>query len=198
MRSPVRDFITYLLTAIIAILLLTSMSGCAQTNQAQSPKPTSTPSIPKSATVVNQASDVTGWEVGDIQVTFTDGHTELFTKNEKCGRPHVSGKGDVGWSVWNDFTTDDPDDRYHHTSETLRLRLRDGTIKNFKPNEIFITDWGFVDDDSAVVIASMEHHGSTSFIKYDIATGRELGSVDYYVPYDQLPKWAQPYSDEKP
>ena len=124
--------------------------------------PASAPAAkPTSATLVNKPPDVTDWEVGDIQVTFADGKTELFTHDQKCGRPHVSASGDVGWSVWNDSTPDGA----HHTGETLRVRLHDGKTKDFKPNRSrFIMDWNFVDHDSAVVIASMGYHGPTSFI----------------------------------
>jgi len=151
-------------------------------------------STPKSATVVNIPPDLVNSGVGDIQVTFGDGSTELFTKGEKCRKPEVSARGDVGWAVWHDLT----DDAYHHKSETLRLRLRDGTIKEFQPNNLFILDWAFADNDTVVIIKSMAHHGPPSFIEYHIATGRELGRLDGYAPYAEMPKWAQPYSDEKP
>ena len=106
----------------------------------------------------------------------------------------VSKGGDVGWSVW----TDSFPGRYGHSYEILRLRGRDGAIKEFKPNAFFIEDWGFGDDDKAIVIESMKHHGPYSFIEYDVATGKVLDSVDGYRDYADLPAWAKPYSDEKP
>ena len=80
----------------------------------------------------------------------------------------------------------------------MRLGTRDGTLKEFKPNAYFIGDRGFADDDKAVVIESMEHHGHAFYIKYSIATGKVLDEVDDYLPYADLPSWARPYSDEKP
>jgi len=160
---------------------------------------TNSPEIDKSrtvisATIVNISPDVTDWKVGDIQVTFADGRTKVITNGEKCAHPLVSGTGDVGWSIWNDLTND----RYQHTSETLRIQLHDGTIKNFKPNSLYIMEWWFADNNSAAVIQSMEHHGPASFVKYDISSGNELGRQDGYLPYDKMAKWVQPYSDEKP
>jgi hypothetical protein len=149
---------------------------------------------PLSATVVNPPAGLADEGVGDIQVAFSDGHKEVLTKGDKCGRPHISAKGDIGWNVWG------PPDKspYQHSSEVLRVRLPDGTTKDFKPNSRFIMDWNFVDDASAVVIASMGFHGSQFYVKYDLATGKVKGKIDDYVPYADLPKWAQPFSDEKP
>jgi hypothetical protein len=177
------------------ILVLLVLPAYAQTNQMVSQAATAVDSLPVKAVVVNPPEDAAGWKVGDIQVTFADGRMELFTHNERCGNPHVSSKGDVGWSVWNDV--DMTMSRYFHTGETLKVRLRNGTTKNFQPNALFIEDWGFTNNDSAVVIKSMEHHGPYSFIKYDIATGKELGRQDGYRPYAELPDWAKPFAEDE-
>jgi hypothetical protein len=149
---------------------------------------------PVSATVVN-LTEIDGWKVGDIQVTLANGRTELLMHGERCDQPHISSHGDVGWTVWADYF---PGPRYNHTFETLRVRLHDGSTSDFKPNAYFIMEWNFTDDDKALAIASMEHHGPQYFIKYDIKTGQVLDRIDTYTPYADLPKWARPLSDNKP
>lgn len=150
--------------------------------------------VPKSVAIVYPPANDEGFDVGMVQATFADGHREFFDKSDKCGLPKISKEGDVGWSVWTDYFPG----RYGHSYEILRLRAHDGALKEFKPNAFFIEDWGFADDDRAIVIESMKHHGHYYFIEYDVATGKVLDSVDEYRDYADLPAWAKPYSDEKP
>ena len=147
---------------------------------------------PKSATIVklSSQSDDTEMDAGDIKVTFTDDHTEILTKLGKCRLPYVSSGGYVGWTS-----------RIRKTNkDSLSIRLLDGTIKEFQPNAYgpFIEQWGLADYDQAVVIKSRGHHGPAVFIKYDIARSREIGRLDGYIPYDKMPTWAQPFSDDAP
>src|SRR5450432_1460365 len=101
-------------------------------------------------------------------------------------------EGAVGWVNFSAL-----DGRGAELNDIVQLRFPDGSRKEFKPNSEapFILDWCFADNESSVVIQSMQHHGPPYFIKYDIKTGRTTGTVDGYKPYDKLPKWAQPYSD---
>lgn len=172
-----------LMTALAIAMLAALFGGVAEAHP-----------LVKSAALVYPPADTAGFDVGMIQVTFSDGHREFFDKSDKCGRPKISKKGDVGWSIW----TDSFPGRYGHSYEILRLRTRDGVLKEFKPNAYFIMDWGFADNDNAIIIKSMEHHGPSYYIKYSIATGKVLDSVEGYRPYADLPGWAKPYSDEKP
>jgi hypothetical protein len=149
---------------------------------------------PAKVALVYPPADSAGFEVGMLQVTFSDGHTEFFDKSNKCGRPKISKHGDIGWSVWVDSFPG----RFGHSYEILRMRTRDGELKEFRPNAYFVMDWGFDDHDTAVVIESMEHHGPAYYIKYAMLTGKVLGRQDEYRPYAEMPGWAQPYSDEKP
>ncbi len=99
---------------------------------------------------------------------------------------------------WIHFTA--LDQRGSTLNDTLQLRFPDGRTKEFKPNHEapFIVDWGLADHGSSVVIESMQHHGPPYFIRYDLKSGRITGTVNTYLPYDKLPPWAQPLSDEKP
>ena len=134
------------------------------------------------------------WGAGDIEATFSDGQRKLLTQSGHCGRPEVSSSGDVGWSVWKDSNAG----KYLHSGELLRVRLRDGTMRDFNLNSRFVQDWDFIEGGSAVAIANMGYHGPLLFIAYDLKTGRVLGQIDEYKPYAELPRWAQPLSDEKP
>lgn len=166
----------------IAVLSLLALATCAHAAYEL---------IPKSAELINSPK-IDGWDVGMVQLTFKDGKKEIADKSDKCALPQVSPLGNVGWSEW----TDTQPGRYHHSYEILRVRTVDGKLHDFRPNAYFIKKWGFADHDKAVVIESMQHHGSSFYIKYDIASGKVLGRVDDYTPYAELPKWAQPFADK--
>jgi len=172
----------------LAIMAVVGVSFLAQHAPASA-------SVVKSAKLIDRNPTISAWEVGDIQVTYTDGRKETITHDHTCGRPKVSDHGYVGWSVWIDHTSEP---KYSHSGEILRVQLPDGTIRNFHPNGLFIQNWVFAGNGHAVVIAAMEHHGPESYIEYDLRSGQELGRVNGYVPYDQLPGWAKPVSDDAP
>lgn len=148
-----------------------------------------------SAKVVNLVSAEKDWGVGDIEVATSNAKV-IVAQDHTCARPKVSVHGDVGWSVWTDI---DPSNiRTHHSGEILRIRQRDGTMADFHPNSLFIQDWNFVQNDTAITISSMGFHGHQFYIEYELRTGRVLDQVDDYKPYNDLPAWAQPLSDDKP
>ncbi len=47
---------------------------------------------PASVALVNPAADSAGFETGMVQVTFADGHREIFDKSDKCARPKIRGR----------------------------------------------------------------------------------------------------------
>src|SRR6266498_5187971 len=103
-------------------------------------------SKPKSPEVVNipAAHANSGIKAGDIKIAFSDGHTEVVTKNGNCMDPHVSGKGDVGWAQYTEFNP-----KGYAMNEKLVVRLVSGATKELKPSSKarFITGWKFVDND---------------------------------------------------
>jgi len=127
-----------------------------------------------------------------IKITFSDGHMEVVGKNGNCMDPHVSGKGDVGWTQCTEFNAKD-----YAMNQKLVVRLPVGRTKEFAPNPKapFITRWKFVDNDSAVLIRSMSFHGPQSYIRYDLATGRMTNKKDGTNDAEPVPKWAQPLGD---
>lgn len=123
---------------------------------------------------------------GDVQVTYADGSTELLTHAGKCSLAHVSRTGAVGWVQGN------PE------GGKVVLRLPDGKPKEFLPERApNVEDWGFADNDTAVVIKTRGRHGPAFCTKYAIATGKVTGNAGP-MGYEKMPKWAQPFSDDKP
>ena len=149
---------------------------------------------PTFATIVNVHSGRSE-DIGNVKVRFSDGHSEIWTSRGRCMIPHVSPAGCVGWTYYTGFN-----DYQQPVNSTLRLRFPNGRIKDFSSlyHGPFIEEWGFVDRDLAVVIKSRSSHGPPYFIKYDIANGRVLGTVEVSTTYDDLPDWAKPYSDDRP
>jgi hypothetical protein len=133
-----------------------------------------------------------GTNIGNIKVRFSDGHSEVWTSLGRCMDAHVSPSGLVGWTRYTS--------RNHYgepVNDISRVRFFDGHIKDFQHGP-FIEEWAFVDSDSAAVIKSRGRHGPAHYIKYDLRTGKVLGSVGLSTPYDEMPSWAQPLADDRP
>lgn len=154
-----------------------------------------TPSTkPTSVTIVDVPAERRdyGISIGNVKVRFIDGHTELWSKSGKCLMPQVSRSGHVGWTRFvarNDYQ--------EPVNDVLRVRFPDGRVRDFRscPSGPFIEQWAFADDDSTVIIKSRGRHGPAYYVKYDLSTGRLIGSDDRSTDYHDLPKWAQPYAD---
>lgn len=140
----------------------------------------------RAVVVPTKASDP---DSGNIKVEFSGGHSETWTIQGSCKLPQISHQGDVGWVHMT------------RTGDALQVRLSNGTNKEFRAHHgdgPFIEEWGFADNGAAVVIKSRGRHGVAYFVRYALASGRELGHLDKYVPYQEQPAWVQPYSDDKP
>jgi len=127
---------------------------------------------------------------GNVQVTYSNGQTAVVTTDGRDSKPKVVAGGMVGW-----VNAVGHDEKYGSVKTVLLLRAPDGTVKPWECNAIFIEDWGLVDNDSHLVIRSMQHHGNDFFIEYDLKSGQTLNTIEDYVAYADLPKWAQPYAN---
>jgi hypothetical protein len=157
--------------------------------------------IPRQASIVIVPSRFDAFliQTGDVRVTFSDGRDELLTHSGDCHDAKVSPKGNVGW-VRVDKKSVDVERMRITGRDTLVIRLLDGRFKEFPPfdENVCIMDWRFADADAAVVVRSMGYHGPSSYVKYEVTTGRVLGSRGpSYTPYDELPSWAKPLADPK-
>ncbi len=147
--------------------------------------------LPKSATIVDSKEAFGSLPIGNVKVTFTDGHTEMWTKLGKALLPKLAKSGLIGWARY-----ESKNDRGWPVPDTLRICWpADGHHKDFKIIEFpFIEEWDFADSDSAVIIKSRCAHGPAHFYKYDLATEKLLGEAKG--TYDSvLPDWAKPFAD---
>ena len=111
--------------------------------------------LPKSATIVDSKESFGREPIGNVKVTFTDGHAEMWTRLGKCDMAKVSISGLVGWARY-EFRG------YRNCPilNTLRVCWPDGHHLDFEASGTypFIEEWNFADDNSAVVIESRRPH----------------------------------------
>jgi hypothetical protein len=128
-------------------------------------------------------------EIGNVKVTFSDGHTEVLTHTGDCYDAKLSPKGNVGWIRVG---------KGERAKNSVVVRLPDGATKNFPPfgENVFISDWRLADDGKTLIIKSMGHHGPSSYAQYDLASGKVIDSRGPgYTPYAKLPPWAKLVAD---
>ena len=161
----------------------------------------STHSIPIDASIAFVRSRFDGVLVrtGDVKVAFRDGHTEILTHTGDCHEAKVSPAGKIGW-IRTDKKNIDLGRLILTGTDSLNIRMLDRTVKEFPPFEenVCIMQWRFTDNETAVAVRSMGHHGPSSYVKYEISTAKVLDSRGpSYTPYDELPTWAKPLADPK-
>jgi hypothetical protein len=159
-------------------------------------------STPKDVSIIVVPSRSDGGKTGNVKVTFTDGHTEVLTHTGDCYDAKVSPKGNVGWirSAKMVPLTDEkglnPQGKMGAlNSDSLVIRLLNGRTKKFPPlgENTFIGDWRFGDDDKTLILRSRGFHGPSSYVQYDLASGKVIDSRGPdYTPYAELPPWAKP------
>jgi hypothetical protein len=156
--------------------------------------------MPKSASIVAVPSPYDDFLIstGDVKVTFSDGHTELWTHSADCHTVKMSADGSVGW-IRMEKKSVDVQRMTVAGKDTLVIRSPDGTTHELPPfdDNVAIMDFRFMEGGRAVAIRSMGHHGPSSFVKYDVATGAVLDSRGTnYTPYNDLPAWAKPLAED--
>jgi hypothetical protein len=145
--------------------------------------------LPKSASIVDSKVDAEGRTIGNVRVTFTDGHSEKWTSKREAMLPKVAKTGLVGWARYETLYH-----QYWPAFTTIRIVWPDGHHRDFEGGDFFIEAWDFVADGSAVVIKSREAHGSPNVRIYDVETGKMLAEADGH--FNQAwPEWARPYAD---
>lgn len=147
--------------------------------------------LPMRAAVVDKNPLDLDEPTGNIKVTFTDQHSEKWTKLGRAMLPRVSSTGLVGWATFKfrNYRGDPVD-------ETVRICWPNGRHKDFAANGTypFIEEWDFANHDTTIVIKSRGLHGSADYDEYDLASGK---LIDYAHGLfgANLPVWAQPFSD---
>jgi hypothetical protein len=161
---------------------------------AASPRPT-----PQSASIVIVPSPYDDFLIltGDVKVTFSDGHNELWTQSGDCHDVKVSAMASVG-SIRIDKKHVDTRRMMKTGKDCLVVRSPDGKVKEFPPfaENVGILEWRFADDGKVIIVKSMGFHGPASYAKYELSTGNLIDSRGpTYTPYDKLPLWAKPLAD---
>ncbi len=149
---------------------------------------------PVKAEIVDVPAERRDWGVpiGNVKVTFSDGHTEMWTKEGKAIHAKVSKTGIVGWSRYAQRNSHE-----EPVNSKLRLLLSEKDIKDFDAASSgpYIEKWDFADNDTVVVIMSRGRHGPASYVKYDIRSGNLLDSAGLGLPNKTLPEWTKPLGD---
>ena len=126
--------------------------------------------------------------VGNIAVTFSDRHQEIWTTTGHCLLPKVSHSGLVGWTYG---TTQHSRGGWMNTQ--LRLARDRRLIARFNVSRAFIDLWDFADKDTCVVIRCVNAHGPSWIEKYRIDTGEFVAEAS---ASDNVPEWARLYADQ--
>jgi hypothetical protein len=126
--------------------------------------------------------------VGNISVTFSDHHREMWTTTGHCLLPKVSDSGLVSWTFG---ATQHSRGGWMNTQ--LRIARDRRLIARFNVSRAFIDLWDFADNDTCVVVRCVNAHGPSWIQKFRIDTG-ELVAEGSASP--DGPKWAKPYRDE--
>jgi hypothetical protein len=176
-------------TLVVTLSVLAGSSQRVQADQQSTAKDVSIIVVPRPG----------GREIGNVKVTFSDGHTEVLTHTGDCYNAKVSPNGNVGWiRVGKSERVPSPRRMIQTGKDSLVVRLPDGTTKKFPPfgENVNIMNWKFADDDKAVIVRSMGHHGPSSYVQYDLASGKVIDSRGPgYTPYAKLPPWAKLLAD---
>jgi hypothetical protein len=148
---------------------------------------------PKDVSIVGAPAPSEGRKIGDVKVTFTDGHSEVLTHTGDCYDAKVSATGNVGW-IRRAKMKHVGNKEVALNKDAVVVRFLSGKTRTFPPlgENHFVMDWKFADDDKTVIVRSMGYHGPSSFVQYDLASGKALDSRGPdYTPYAKLPAWAK-------
>lgn len=127
--------------------------------------------------------------VGNVIATLGDGATESWTLKGGAKLPVVGRNGLCGWTWGKEIQ----DGRWMNPH--LRILRNQTVIQNLVAKNPFIENWGFFGADGfTVILKSRAMDGSSVVERYDIASGKKLGSRgDGSL---ELPAWAKTASDE--
>jgi hypothetical protein len=151
---------------------------------------------PVSACIVNARGKVIHDDrdhVGDLRVTFADGHREQWTHGAHCLLAKVSRNGLVGWTsaAEQNWAWD------HPWMNELLLLSRDGQmIRELEAPNRFIEEWDFTDRGASVVMRSRMLHGPSDIEKFDVATGYLIAARSG-IGQGPMPDWARRHADPK-
>jgi len=78
-------------------------------------------------------------------------------------------------------------------NSTLVVTDRTGKVSKFRAEYGFIEQWGFVDNDTAIVIRSVNAHGPSYWQKFDIKSRKLIDDYFYSKSPNRTPSWAKTF-----
>jgi hypothetical protein len=142
--------------------------------------------LPNDTAIVDSRESYGDDAIGNVLVTFTDGHREKWTRRGQCMMPLVSDSGLVGWArVKMRFDDGAP------LSPAIRIGWPDGHFKDIDQYESdsYLVAWCFAENDHAIVIESSpghHEHGPSHYMECDLRTGKIMRTA-----VGDCPPWAQ-------
>ncbi len=173
-----------LLTVLFATLFICSVQA------AEPRRPVSAKIIPTK----EQAEGAHGSESGNVQVTFSDGSKEMWTKKSHGQFPQVSSDGSlVGWSHGEILKVQSSSMGGEFLgSNKLRIMRGEKVAANFTVDTP-VRKWKFSPDLKFAYIVDQGLHGPETISRGDITTGKIVerhNSMD-----EKLPAWAKTMVD---
>jgi hypothetical protein len=176
-----------------SLRLLTLFFVCAISHAADQTGAESTKKPVSASIKTSRAVEAGDEPIGNVQVTYEDGTTDLWTTKNNCGQAHVSPNGTVGWVIYEPETQVAASYKMR-PCRTLVLCHRGKIVARLQSPQPFIQEWQFQDGGSRVAASAMFTHGKTFYTLYDTATGHihaAATSTD-----DTIPPWAKPLHHE--
>jgi hypothetical protein len=130
--------------------------------------------------------------IGNVQVTYADGTTDLWTTKGNCSLAHVAPDGTVGWTVnGSEIRVNSAD--MMRPNGTLVVCRKGKILASIRSGRAFIEKWAFNANGSQLVLVTRDSHGPADVELHDTATGKLIQSVRAYA--ENLPDWARPYAE---
>ncbi len=150
--------------------------------------------MPVAAKIIDVPSERRDWgePIGNIHVTFADGHAERWTRQGRCMHVRHADSGLVGWTRYSNRNSyGEP------VNNIVRVMLSPDHWRDFQAGP-FIEDWSFADHDTTIAIKSRGRHGPAVYHQYSLSTGKLIAAAKDITPFAQLPAWAQHIADDRP
>jgi hypothetical protein len=168
-------------SVVVVLSVFAGLSQQVLADQRSTPKEVSIVVVPSKADMLSHAiaegrSD-SGGKIGNVKVTFTDGHSEVLTHTGDCDETKVSPKGNVGWvrrTKWEDASFGGRVQPGPVGKDSLVVRLVDGTTKKFPAfgDNYGLVNWKFADDDKAVIVQWRQYRSFREYVQYDLRVAK--------------------------
>lgn len=149
---------------------------------------------PVAAEMVDVPAERRDWglPIGNVRVTFADGHSEMWTRLGRCMELRRSASGLVGWSRYTRRNSyGEP------VNNVLRVMVTNSRWLDFQTGLPFIRDWDFAEEDESVVVVSGGRHGAGVMECFSLKTGKQTGGVKESAAKAEMPEWARKFLERR-